>query len=139
MHILMNSFDTLSFQSLINPDCLWEHVRHLQSKMCFRKICLYHFLNSINHDSCKQKTNSTNNVILRVCEVLCLNHEYCTDMCLFSRHCLDICPHSSYCADIFCWFLAVSLINYPVMCGLIYQPRNRQNNLSHIFQQRREG
>ena len=75
---------------------------------------------------------------LKDCEVLCLNHDYCTDlfwlsmdryplskycvdMCLLSMYCMDMCPHSRYCVDIclhsnycadrFCWFLAVSLIN----------------------------
>ena len=85
-------------------------------------------------------------------EVLCLNHDYftglcrlirycldryplsryCLDMCPLSRNNVDICPHSSYRADRFCWFLAVSLFNYPDMYGLIYQ-LNGQNNLSHIF------
>ena len=52
---------------------------------------------------------------------------------LFSRDYVDMCPLSNHCADRFCWFLAVSLINYPDMYGLIYQPLSRQNTLSHIF------
>ena len=58
---------------------------------------------------------------------------YYVDMCPLSRYCVNICPHSNHCVDTFCWFLAVSLINYPDMYGLIYQPLSRQNNLSHIF------
>ena len=52
---------------------------------------------------------------------------------LFSRYCVDMCPLSHHCADRFCWFLAVSLINYPDMYGLIYQPLSRQSasNLWH--------
>ena len=50
-----------------------------------------------------------------------------------SRYYVDMCPLRMYCVDRFCWFLAVSLINYPDMYGLIYQPLSRQNNLSHIF------
>ena len=50
------------------------------------------------------------------------------DMCPISRYCVDICPHSNYCADVFCWFLAVSLINNLDTGGFIYQPLNRQNN-----------
>ena len=42
-----------------------------------------------------------------------------------------MCPQRSYCVDIFCWFLAVSLIHYTDMCGLIYhQPPSTWNNLS---------
>ena len=64
---------------------------------------------------------------------MCAISKYCLDMCPLSRYCVNICPHSNHCADRFCWFLAVSLINYPDMYGLIYEPLSRQNNLSHIF------
>ena len=36
---------------------------------------------------------------------------YYVDMCPLSKYCVDICLHSNYCVDIFCWLLAVSLIN----------------------------
>ena len=64
---------------------------------------------------------------------MCALSKYYVDMCALSKYCVNICPHSNHCADRFCWFLAVSLINYPDMSGLIYQPLSRQNNLSHIF------
>ena len=53
------------------------------------------------------------------------------DMCPLSRYCVNKCLHSNHCADRFFWFLAVSLIDYPEMYSLIYQPLSRQNNLSH--------
>ena len=42
---------------------------------------------------------------------MCPLSKYCVNMCPLSRYCVNICPHSNHCADIFCWFLAVSLIN----------------------------
>ena len=46
---------------------------------------------------------------LKDCEVLCLNHDYCTDLFWLSRYCMDryplrmycmdMCPHSRYCVD----------------------------------------
>ena len=64
---------------------------------------------------------------------MCPLSKYCVYMCPLSRYCVNICPHSNHCADIFCWFLAVSLINYPDMYGSIYQLLSRHNNLSYIF------
>ena len=58
---------------------------------------------------------------------------YYIDMCLPSWYCVDLCPLRNYCVERFCWFLAVSLINYTDTYDLIYQPLSRQNNLSHIF------
>ena len=58
---------------------------------------------------------------------------YYVDIGPLSRYYVDMCPLSKYCAATFCWFLAVSLINYPDMYGLIYQPLSRQNKPSHIF------
>ena len=36
--------------------------------------------------------NPTIDVISRVCEVLRLNHDYCTDLCPSSSYCLNQCP-----------------------------------------------
>ena len=50
---------------------------------------------------------------------------YYVDMCPLSKYCVEMCPFIRYCvntADRFCWFLAVSLINYPDIYGLIYKP-----------------
>ena len=38
--------------------------------------------------------------ISRICEELCLNHDYYTDLCLRSSCCLDRCLLSKYCGDI---------------------------------------
>ena len=45
------------------------------------------FVNSHNYDSGKQLTNPMIDVISRICEVICLNHDYCTDLCLLRRYC----------------------------------------------------
>ena len=109
-------------------------VKYSKSKLCYWK------------DSCPS-TSSRYHVDIGPLSTyyvdMCLLSKYCVDMCPLSKYCVNICPlskycvnmclHSNHCADGFCWFLAVSLINYPDMYGLIYQPLSRQNNLSHIF------
>ena len=92
---------------------------------------------SHNHDSSSLCPSSSDCVdrcpLSRYCVDMCPLSKYYVGMCPLSRYCVDICPHSSYFADRFCWFLAVSLVNYNDMYGLIYQLLTRQNNLSHVF------
>ena len=53
---------------------------------------------------------------------MCPLSRYSVDICPLSRYYVDKdpCPHGNYCVDRCCKFLAVSLVNYPDVYGLIY-------------------